>query len=151
MVLYEASGFNGQKFARYVDQLVIEPGGFSGGGDSGALLVTDDGNMNPVALLFAGSSSPTIRNRIDLVLNRFGVTIDGVDAPPPRPFTDVAVTRIKAPAAPVVNATTAVTVTVKNRGNQDVTSSFDVTLQDATENGSLGTHSVAGARLGVTP
>ena len=148
MICYEASGFSCTKFARYVDQLVIEPGGFSGGGDSGSLIVTDDGNMNPVALLFAGSASQTIGNRIDFVLNRFGVTIDGFDAPPPGPFTDVAVTRIKAPAAAVVNATTGVTVTVKNRGNQDVTSSFDVTLQDATENVSVGTQSVAGLVVG---
>src|SRR5256885_2517749 len=75
--------------------------------------------------------------------------MDGFDAPPPGRFTDVAVTRIKAPAAAVVNATTAVTVTVKNRGNQDVTSSFDVTLQDATENVSLGTQSVAGTAAGA--
>jgi hypothetical protein len=71
--------------ANYVDQLVITPGTFSGGGDSGSLIVTDDGNKNPVGLLFAGSSSMTIGNRIDLVLKRFNVTVDGSAAPPPPP------------------------------------------------------------------
>src|SRR5437867_453247 len=53
------------KSARFVDQLVITPGTFSGGGDSGSLIVSNDGGNNPVALLFAGSSSETIANRID--------------------------------------------------------------------------------------
>ena len=73
------------KSATFVDQLIIEPGAFSGGGDSGALIVTDDANKNPVALLFAGTSTATVANRIDLVLNHFGVTVDGAAAPPPRP------------------------------------------------------------------
>src|SRR6266581_5573311 len=101
------------KAARFVDQLLITPSGFSGGGDSGSLIVTYDGNLNPVALLFAGSSTVTIGNRIDLVLNRFGVSIDGFD-PPTGPFTDVAVTRVTAPEAAVVQETTTVAVTVKH-------------------------------------
>src|SRR3989441_7323249 len=88
------------KSARFVDQLVIEPGSFSGGGDSGSLIVTDDQNKNPVGLLFAGSSTQTIANRIDLVLNNFGVHVDGgAPPPPPAPVTDVAVTSVTAPAA----------------------------------------------------
>jgi hypothetical protein len=71
--------------ANYVDQLIITPGTFSGGGDSGSLIVTDDANKNPVGLLFAGSSAQTIANRIDLVLNRFNVTVDGSAGPPPPP------------------------------------------------------------------
>jgi hypothetical protein len=62
--------------ARFVGQIVITPGGFSDGGDSGSLIVTREGN-NPVGLLFAGSSSYTIANPIDDVLDAFGVTIDG--------------------------------------------------------------------------
>jgi len=62
--------------ARFVNQIVITPGSFSGGGDSGSLVVTEDGN-HPVGLLFAGSSSYTIANPIDTVLSRFSVTIDG--------------------------------------------------------------------------
>src|SRR5712691_5806967 len=124
IVCYQVSGFDCAKSARYVDQVIISPGTFSGGGDSGSLIVTDDGNLNPVALLFAGSSTVTIGNRIDLVLNRFGVSIDGFD-PPTGPFTDVAVTRVSAPESVVLGDTTNVTVTVKNFGNQDVASSFD--------------------------
>src|SRR3989475_3467141 len=87
------------KSARFVDQLVIEPGTFSGGGDSGSLIVTDDGSKNPVALLFAGSSAQTIANRIDLVLNRCAVHVDGGTSPPPAPVTDVAITSVTAPAS----------------------------------------------------
>jgi len=149
-ICYEVSGFSCTKQARYVDQLIIEPGGFSGGGDSGSLIVTDDANLNPVALLFAGSSTVTIGNRIDLVLNRFGVTIDGFDPPPPGPFTDIAVTSVGAPASAVVGQATNVTVMVKNRGNQDVTSTFNVTLEDATDGVTVGTQSVAGLAVGAT-
>ena len=63
---------------RFVKQVIIQGSGssFSAGGDSGSLIVTQSGN-NPVALLFAGSSSSTIGNPIDLVLGAFGgVTID---------------------------------------------------------------------------
>ena len=62
--------------ARFVNQILISPGGFSAAGDSGSLIVTQADN-SPVGLLFAGSSSVTIANRIDLVLAQFGVTIDG--------------------------------------------------------------------------
>ncbi len=64
--------------AQFVNQIVISPAGFSAGGDSGSLIVTQADN-SPVGLLFAGSSSVTIANRIDLVLARFGVTIDGAE------------------------------------------------------------------------
>src|SRR5258708_23141072 len=86
------------KSARYVNQLIISPGGFSGGGDSGSLIVTDDANLNPVALLFAGSATVTIANRIDLVPNRFGVTLDAFAPPPPRPLTNHALAPPTPPA-----------------------------------------------------
>jgi hypothetical protein len=104
-VCYAVSGFTCTKTARFVDQLIISPGTFSGGGDSGSLIVTDDANANPVALLFAGSSSVTIGNRIDLVLDRFGVTIDGSSPPPPGPFTDLAITGLSGPSSVLVNST----------------------------------------------
>ena len=69
--------------ARFVNQIIIEPGGFSAGGDSGSLIVMDGkgknkaANLKPVGLLFAGSSFVTIANPIDAVLSRFNVTIDG--------------------------------------------------------------------------
>src|SRR3989440_10253327 len=149
IVCYEVSGFSCVKSARYVDQLILSPGTFSGGGDSGSLIVTDDGNLNPVALLFAGSSSITIANRIDLVLNRFGVMIDGFAPPPPGPLTDVAVTGVSGPRSVVVNKSAAVTVTVKNFGNQDV-STFNVALEDTTGHMSVGTQTVAGLAAGAT-
>jgi hypothetical protein len=61
--------------ARFVNQIMITPGTFSAGGDSGSLIVTQEGK-NPVGLLFAGSSSVTIANPINAVLERFGVTVD---------------------------------------------------------------------------
>lgn len=112
--------------AQFVDQLVISPGTFSDGGDSGSLVVSQTGN-HPVGLLFAGSDTATIANRIDLVLNRFGATID--DGGVVTPVTDVATQAIDVPSAPVVAQTTTVTVTVRNVGNQAV-GAFDVTLTD---------------------
>lgn len=47
---------------------------FSAGGDSGSLIVTDVGNR-PVGLLFAGSATHTIANRIGNVLAALNVTI----------------------------------------------------------------------------
>ncbi|MCX5637773.1 MAG: fibronectin type III domain-containing protein [Planctomycetota bacterium] len=73
------------KSAYFYDQIQISGSGFSGAGDSGSLIVTEDGN-NPVGLLFAGSDTTTFANRIDLVLERFGVTIDdgaGTTTDPP--------------------------------------------------------------------
>ena len=65
--------------ARFVNQIVVQGAGgaFSAAGDSGSLIVTDDANNAPVALLFAGSSSTTIGNPIQAVLDAFGVEIDG--------------------------------------------------------------------------
>lgn len=80
--------------ATFVDQIGISPGSFSDGGDSGSLIVTDDSNANPVGLLFAGSDTRTLANRIDLVLERFDVSIDdgssdggGTNAAPTASFT----------------------------------------------------------------
>lgn len=66
--------------ARFVDQIVISDGNFSGPGDSGSLVVTKGlllGDRRPVALLFAGSNANTIANPIDFVLDRFSVRVDG--------------------------------------------------------------------------
>jgi hypothetical protein len=150
MICYEVIEFTCIRAARYVDQIIIGPAGFSNGGDSGSLIVTDDGNLNPVALLFAGSSSVTIGNRIDLVLNRFGVSIDGFAPPPPGPLTDVAVTGVSGPNSVVQGHTSSVTVTVKNFGNQNVSSGFDVTLADTTEHVTVGTQTVMGLDVGAS-
>ena len=83
-VCYEQGRIFCRKSATFVNQVGISnvgAGSFSLGGDSGSLIVTEQGN-NPVGLLFAGSSTLTIANKIDLVLDHFGVTIDGQTAPP---------------------------------------------------------------------
>jgi hypothetical protein len=63
--------------AYFTGQIMISPGTFSAGGDSGSLIVTDDANCNPVGLLFAGSASATYANPISNVLSYFGVSVDG--------------------------------------------------------------------------
>lgn len=138
------------KPATFVDQIVINPGGFSGGGDSGSLIVTDDSNKHPVALLFAGSDAETIGNRIDLVLNRFGVHMDVGSAPPPVPFADIAVTSVVVPASVTQGTSANVSVTVRNVGNQNIASSFDVSLRDATDNVAIGSQSVASLDVGAS-
>ena len=62
--------------AKFVNQIVIGNATFSAGGDSGSLIVKKTGN-DPVGLLFAGSSSTTIANRIGDVLSALNVTVDG--------------------------------------------------------------------------
>ncbi|MCH8299778.1 MAG: hypothetical protein IIC39_04470 [Candidatus Marinimicrobia bacterium] len=93
-VCYKARGpvrCNSNFIARFVDQIAITPGGFSSGGDSGSLIVTNDANKNPVGLLFAGSSTHTLANQIGLVLTEFGVSIDdsepAADTTPPALFS----------------------------------------------------------------
>lgn len=56
--------------ARFINQVQFSD--MSDSGDSGSLIVTKTGN-NPVALLFAGSSTTTIGNPIQEVMNAFGV------------------------------------------------------------------------------
>ena len=144
------------KQATFVDQLIIEPGTFSGGGDSGSLIVADDGTNRPVGLLFAGSSTQTIANRIDLVLNNFGVRIDGSapppPPPPPAPVTDLAVTSVGAPSSATQGNTVNVSVAVKNVGNQDIPAGVDVTLTDLTDGTVIGTQTLQalGAGAAVT-
>src|ERR1044072_8873370 len=68
-VQYTATCGGGKKFTvAYTNQVVINSSTFSAGGDSGSLIVTNNASHNPVALLFAGSSSTTIGNPIGAVL-----------------------------------------------------------------------------------
>jgi hypothetical protein len=89
-VCYEVFWILCIKSAYFFDQIEISPAGFSGAGDSGSLIVTDDANKNPVGLLFAGSDTTTFANPIDLVLGRFDVTIDDATGPTPPPTPPVA-------------------------------------------------------------
>src|SRR5262245_62670461 len=59
----------------YTNQVVINSSTFSAGGDSGSLIVTNDTNHQPVALLFAGSSTTTIGNPIGEVLTKVGAAL----------------------------------------------------------------------------
>ena len=60
-VQYQAGCNQGKKFTvAYTNQVVINSSTFSAGGDSGSLIVTNNASHNPVALLFAGSSTTTI-------------------------------------------------------------------------------------------
>ncbi len=149
-ICYEVVFIFCTKSARFVDQLIIEPGGFSGGGDSGSLIVTDDAGKSPVALLFAGSSTQTIANRLDLVLAHFGVSIDAGNAPPPAPLIDIAVASLTAPASVTQGATASIVVTIRNVGTEDVASPFDVTLDDVTDALRIGAQAVPGLASGAS-
>ena len=60
----------GQHFnVSFTNQVVTGP--MSAGGDSGSVLFSNDGTPNPVGLLFAGSSSITIYNPAQHVVNAF--------------------------------------------------------------------------------
>lgn len=62
--------YNGGR-AYFTNQFVVSGAGFSAGGDSGSLIVTNDSDAKPVGLLFAGSSTSTIGNPINEVLDAF--------------------------------------------------------------------------------
>ncbi len=55
----------------YQDQVLIQDRSFSAAGDSGSLIVSSD-TAQPVALLFAGSSTTTIGNPVSDVIDAFG-------------------------------------------------------------------------------
>jgi len=62
----------GTKFTtNYTNQIGVIGGDFSGEGDSGSLIVTQD-TATPVALLYAGSNTDTVGNPVTDVLNFFG-------------------------------------------------------------------------------
>lgn len=76
-VSYQAGCGMGKKFTvSYSNQVLIQSTTFSAGGDSGSLIVTTD-SAQPLALLFAGSSSTTIGNPIGEVMSKLGVTFVG--------------------------------------------------------------------------
>jgi hypothetical protein len=75
-VQYQAGCGGGKKFTvNYTGQVVINSSSFSAGGDSGSLIVTNNSAHNPVALLYAGSSSSTIGNPINEVLTRLSTAL----------------------------------------------------------------------------
>jgi hypothetical protein len=65
---------------QYIRQMIMTPGGFSAAGDSGSLVLhrthQDSSNqVRPVELLFAGSSTSTVGNRISDVLEALSSVI----------------------------------------------------------------------------
>jgi hypothetical protein len=77
-VQYQLNCGSGKKFTlSYTNQVLINSTTFSAGGDSGSLIVTNSSCHQPVALLFAGSSSTTIANPISEVLSKLGVGFVG--------------------------------------------------------------------------
>jgi len=71
-VLTEVS-YGAGKIAVFEDQLLIEPGGFSAGGDSGSAILDDRNRL--FGLLFAGSDTVTIACRIENVQDAIGFTM----------------------------------------------------------------------------
>ncbi|MGH9795467.1 MAG: hypothetical protein ACRD5G_11900 [Candidatus Acidiferrales bacterium] len=70
-VQYQAGCGKGKKFRiTYQDQVVVTGSTFSAGGDSGSLIVSA-GTAQPVALLYAGSSTTTIGNPVGDVIAAF--------------------------------------------------------------------------------
>lgn len=68
----------GSQTARFTGQIMISPGGFSAGGDSGSLIVEGCSPYpRAVGLLFAGSSTVTVANPINDVLSSFGASMVG--------------------------------------------------------------------------
>lgn len=74
-VQYQANCGSGKKFtATFTGQVVIGGSSFSAGGDSGSLIVSSSGRQ-PVALLYAGSSTSTIGNPAGQVLQRLSAAL----------------------------------------------------------------------------
>ena len=70
--------------ARFTGQMLIQSENgspFSQPGDSGSLIVTNTTIPSPVGLLFAGSSTITVANKITEVLGSFGVKMVGIGVP----------------------------------------------------------------------
>ncbi|HEX7957710.1 MAG TPA: hypothetical protein VF508_12240 [Pyrinomonadaceae bacterium] len=74
-VQYQKDCGSGKKFTvSYTNQVVINSSTFSAGGDSGSLILTNSGH-NPVALLYAGSSTSTIGNPINEVMSKLSARL----------------------------------------------------------------------------
>jgi hypothetical protein len=75
-VQYQKGCNKGKKFTvSYTNQVVISSSTFSAGGDSGSLILSNNSCHQPVALLYAGSSTTTIGNPVGEVLNKVGTAL----------------------------------------------------------------------------
>lgn len=68
-------GSGGGSTFTFTNQVVVGGSGFSAGGDSGSVIVTNNSCAQPVALLFAGSSTSTIGNPAGQVLTRLSTSL----------------------------------------------------------------------------
>jgi hypothetical protein len=76
VVQYTASCGGGKKTnISYTGQVVINSSTFSAGGDSGSVIFTNNSAHNPVALLYAGSSTSTIGNPAGEVLTKLSAAL----------------------------------------------------------------------------
>lgn len=132
--------------ARFVDQIIIKgttelPDGniepFSTGGDSGSLILEDVvASPRAVGLLFAGSSTLTVANPIDAVLNAFGVVMAGAAVavpepePEPEPEPDPTPTLIGSITGTITNSSTEAPVAGADVSTD--TGQTDVTAADGT-------------------
>jgi hypothetical protein len=71
----KSCGGGGGPIFTFSNQVVISSSTFSAGGDSGSLIVSNNACHQPVALLFAGSSSSTIGNPIGQVLTQLSASL----------------------------------------------------------------------------
>jgi len=75
-VQYQKNCGSGKKFVvSYTNQVVINSRTFSAGGESGSLIVSNNFCNQPVALLYAGSSTTTIGNPIGEVLSKLSARL----------------------------------------------------------------------------
>ena len=76
-VQYQRGCNSGKKFTvAYSNQVVINSSTFNAGGYSDSLIVTNNSSHNPVALLYAGSSTSTIGNPIGDVLTKLVIYVN---------------------------------------------------------------------------
>ncbi len=119
--------------ARFVNQIIVQPGSFIAGGDSGSLMVIKGGSddLKPVGLLFAGSPMIAIANPIDAVLAEFGVTIDDSTGPPPAPTPGITVSPMSGLDTTEAGGTDTFTMVLNTQPTADVT--IALSSNDASE------------------
>ena len=71
--------------AIFIDQILIEKPGFSAGGDSGSIILSEDGN-NVIGLLFAGNNTLTLANKFTNVVSELELDLDIARAENPFSF-----------------------------------------------------------------
>ena len=109
----KSCGSSGGTLYQFTNQVVVGQSGFSAGGDSGSLIVTNDSSHQPVGLLFAGSSTSTIGNPIGEVLARVGEALAKQVS-----FTGPAALSAQAPLSPSDTQIAAASTALREYGPQ---------------------------------